>query len=246
MPTAIVIDGAYFLRRFHSSFPEFDRSCPIDIARAVMSLARFHILTRLKTNPVLEQIGGDLAKNKEFRPEESSELYRIFFYDCSPLTKRVHLPVSKKSLVLAKTPEAMLRNSLHRELHSIRKVALRLGRLNESLSDWKPKPDAIDRWLKNPETYLPRDEDFAIDVTQKGVDMKLGLDVASIAFKKQADQLVLVAGDADFVPAVKLARREGMDVILDPMFGNAAPDLRQHVDGERNCLVTDHPMRPQS
>jgi uncharacterized LabA/DUF88 family protein len=211
-----------------------------------MSLARFHILIRLKTNPTLLQIGGNFELRTEFRPEESSELYRIFFYDCPPLTKRVHLPVSKRSLVLANTPEALLRNSLHRELLSIRKVALRLGRLNESLSEWKPKPDAIERWLKNPDSYVPCDEDFSIDVTQKGVDMKLGLDVASIAFKKQADQLILVAGDADFVPAVKLARREGMDVILDPMFGNAAPDLRQHVDGERNCLIPHHPMRSQS
>jgi uncharacterized LabA/DUF88 family protein len=42
------------------------------------------------------------------------------------------------------------------------------------------------------------------------------LDIASVAYKRQADQIVLVAGDADFVPAAKLARREGIDFILDP------------------------------
>ena len=40
-----------------------------------------------------------------------------------------------------------------------------------------------------------------------------------MAYKKQADQLVLVAADADFVPAAKLARREGIDFILDPNVG---------------------------
>jgi uncharacterized LabA/DUF88 family protein len=30
-------------------------------------------------------------------------------------------------------------------------------------------------------------------------------------------QIVLISGDEDFVPALKLARREGIDFILDPM-----------------------------
>jgi uncharacterized LabA/DUF88 family protein len=69
------------------------------------------------------------------------------------------------------------------------------------------------------------------------VDMKLGLDVASLAFKRQVNQIVLVAGDADFVPATKLARREGIDVVLDPMGGTPAADLLEHVDGVRNCRM---------
>ncbi|WP_255251341.1 NYN domain-containing protein [Pseudomonas indica] len=46
--------------------------------------------------------------------------------------------------------------------------------------------------------------------------MRIGVDVASLSFKKQVDQIVLIAGDADFVPAAKMARREGIDFILDP------------------------------
>jgi hypothetical protein len=34
----------------------------------------------------------------------------------------------------------------------------------------------------------------------KGIDIKMGLDIASVAYKKQADQMVLVAGDADSSP----------------------------------------------
>lgn len=64
--------------------------------------------------------------------------------------------------------------------------------------------------------------------------MRLGLDVASMAFKRQVDQIVLVAGDADFVPAAKLARREGIDVVLDPMGGTPARDLIANVDGVRD------------
>jgi uncharacterized LabA/DUF88 family protein len=66
--------------------------------------------------------------------------------------------------------------------------------------------------------------------------MRLGLDVAAMAFKRQVNQIILVAADADFVPATKLARREGIDVVLDPMGGFAAHDLIEHVDGVRSAV----------
>ena len=63
--------------------------------------------------------------------------------------------------------------------------------------------------------------------------MRIGVDIASMAFKKQVNQIILVAGDSDFVPAAKQARREGIDFILDPM-GNPIPDdLFEHIDGIR-------------
>lgn len=66
---------------------------------------------------------------------------------------------------------------------------------------------------------------------QKGVDMRVGVDIASLAYKKQVDQIILIAGDSDFVPAAKLARREGVDFILDPMWADIKPDLFEHIDG---------------
>ena len=47
--------------------------------------------------------------------------------------------------------------------------------------------------------------------------MKLGTDIAYITLKKQVDQIILIAGDSDFVPSAKLTRREGVDFILEPM-----------------------------
>ena len=138
---------------------------------------------------------------------------------------------------LAQSPEAILRKAIHTKLRATRKVALRLGRLNETFSGWKPKPEAVTRWLANPAQFRPTDDDFQIDVVQKGVDMRLGLDIASMAFKAQVDQIVLVAADSDFVPVAKLARREGIDVVLDPMHGTPALDLVEHVDGIRNCRI---------
>ena len=61
--------------------------------------------------------------------------------------------------------------------------------------------------------------------------MRIGLDIASLSYKNQIDQIILIAGDSDFVPAAKLARREGVDFILDPMWATIKPSLFEHIDG---------------
>lgn len=70
-----------------------------------------------------------------------------------------------------------------------------------------------------------------LGMRQKGVDMRIGLDIASMTLKHQVDTLILVTGDSDFVPAAKLARREGVDFLLDPMEQSISADLNEHVDG---------------
>ena len=62
-------------------------------------------------------------------------------------------------------------------------------------------------------------------------DMKIGIDIAHLSYKKLADQIILIAGDSDFVPAAKIARREGVDFIIDAMGSHIADDLLTHVDG---------------
>ena len=69
--------------------------------------------------------------------------------------------------------------------------------------------------------------------------MRIGLDIASMAFNNQVSQIILVAGDSDFVPAAKLARREGIDFILDPMWGSIRHDLHEHIDGLRSVIKKD-------
>ena len=55
-----------------------------------------------------------------------------------------------------------------------------------------------------------------------------------VQINRQVNQIVLISGDADFVHAAKLARREGIDFILDPMWSTIRPDLYEHVDGLRS------------
>ena len=86
-------------------------------------------------------------------------------------------------------------------------------------------------------------QNFMLEVDQKGVDMKIGLDISSLAYKKQVDQIVLISGDSDFVPAAKLARREGIDFVLDALYSPIKPDLFEHIDGLQTC---DSNFKPKS
>lgn len=73
--------------------------------------------------------------------------------------------------------------------------------------------------------------DMRLGLRQKGVDMRIGVDIASLTLKRQVDTIVLVTGDSDFVPAAKVARREGVEFLLDPLWQSVNDDLHEHVDG---------------
>ncbi len=236
MATAILVDGAFFLRRFKHCFPDHNKENPESVAEGLRMLAYWHLVQRIGATEVNEQ------RARHMLLDESRQFYRLFFYDCPPLEKRMHTPVGRRSKDFGKSPEALFRRQLHREILKLRKVALRLGRLNET-SKWRLTESATQRLITEPRSFEPTDDDFEIDTKQKGVDMRLGLDVASLAFKQQVDQIVIVAADADFVPAAKLARREGIDVVLDRMGEHrAAIDLLEHVDALRDCFMPRPPF----
>lgn len=81
----------------------------------------------------------------------------------------------------------------------------------------------------------------SLGLKQKGVDMRIGIDIASMTLKRQVDTIVLVAGDSDFVPAGKLARREGVELILDPLGQRINEDLHEHIDGMHSGFAKPGP-----
>lgn len=60
----------------------------------------------------------------------------------------------------------------------------------------------------------PTAQDVFLSLEQKGVDMRIGIDVATLALKRIVDRIILISGDTDMIPALKLARREGVQVVL--------------------------------
>ncbi len=209
--TAILVDGGFYRKR---SAMLWGHKSPQDRAKELSAYCRDHI-------------NGKDASSKR-------QLYRIFYYDCPPLNKKVFHPLYGKTIDFGKTELFSWANEFFDQLKKRRKFALRMGRLSEPTAAYTIKPDTIKKLYKNKKNLLElEDTDFSISIEQKGVDMKIGLDIASLAYKQQIDQIILISGDSDFVPAAKLARREGIDFILDPMWANIKPDLFEHIDGLR-------------
>jgi len=231
MPTAILIDGAYFIKRFRAIEPHNAYNAE-RAADCVFRWAAAH----LSSPPTNGGTGSNAARRQSRR-----DLYRGFFYDCPPLEKKLHNPISKRSVDFSKSDEAIFRLSLHQRLLSKRKLALRLGHLSTD-TPWTIKSRKIVELLAGKTTFEALEPDDVMPgVRQKGVDMRIGVDVASLAFKKQVDQIVLIAGDADFVPAAKLARREGIDFVLDPMWRSIPQSLMEHIDGLRSTCPKPTP-----
>ncbi|MDO5737799.1 MAG: NYN domain-containing protein [Eubacteriales bacterium] len=207
MKVAILIDGAFYTRR---AMLVWGKQNPRDAATMMIRYCKAH----------LEQAGED------------AKLYRIFYYDCPPPNLHAVNPISKKPVHMIKTEGAKWRLGFFKELTKKRKLALRKGKIDEENPTWKLAPERIKDLFNNKITLDELDErDVQLDIRQKGVDMRIGLDIASMCYKKQVDQIILIAGDSDFVPAAKLARREGVDFILDPMWMPIKDDLFEHIDG---------------
>ena len=164
----------------------------------------------------------------------NNTLYRIFYYDCLPLSKKVHNPISKKLVDFSRTDEYAFRTELLEALKRKRKVALRIGTLKDN-NNWQIYPGRVKELLSGKKAIADLTEnEIFLDVRQKGIDMKIGVDIATLALKSFVDTIVLFSGDSDFVPAAKLARREGIDFILDPMKANVEPQLFEHIDGMKS------------
>jgi uncharacterized LabA/DUF88 family protein len=212
---AILIDGGYFLRRINSLCKPTERGNVEYITKMIKILCIKHA-TRL-----------------------NQQIYRTFYYDCPPLETGMHNPMNGHFVKFKESEQYKFKMELFAQLRTMRKMALRLGRLylNEQCK-WQISQDKMMALLKKEITVddLNPDTDIIPNLRQKQVDMKIGVDIASMVLKHQVESIVLVTGDGDFVPASKMARREGVDFILDPMWGNINPDLNEHVDGINTVL----------
>jgi len=220
MKTAILIDGGFYRRRAQ-------------------------IMIGSKTAEQRAQELSNYCKRHIYHHgHKVSEIYRIFYYDCLPMEKKVYHPLLHKQIDYEKTELYRWTYAFMDELKKKRKFAIRLGKLADEQAHFSIRPEIVRKLCNGTKKFEDLTEsDFKLCVDQKGVDMKIGLDIAALAYKKQVDQIVLISGDSDFVPAAKLARREGIDFILDPLFNPIKPDLFEHIDGLRTCDVRFRPAR---
>lgn len=209
---AILVDGGFYKKRAKILFGE---KSPAERANELFEYCLKHL------NPETFHCNKD-----------ELSLYRIFYYDCPPAERTVFHPLTNKNIDLSKSDIFHWTNEFFLKLSSKRKVAIRRGELSDNLAEFILKPKAVKKLCRKEIGIEDLTEaDFHLEIKQKGVDMRIGLDIASMATKKLVDAIVLIAGDSDFVPAAKHARREGIDFILDPMWHIIKPSLCEHIDG---------------
>ena len=212
MSVAILVDAAFFIKRFPKIYPRMDKGNPEVVGKTLYSMCMEHV--------------------------KGQDLYRILVYDCKPLNKKSAHPLNGIPVDFSKIPVALFRLEFHKYLKMQRKVALRLGELS-STGSWKMKAHVTRKLLKKQINISDlSDMDVEFDITQKGVDMRIGLDIASLSLKGMVNQIILISGDGDFVPAAKLARREGIDFVLDPLWSTFISEgLYEHIDGLKSVVA---------
>ena len=154
------------------------------------------------------------------------DLLRIYYYDAPPAQVAMTNPIDGSILELQSTDRCREAMKLHADLMSAPNVALRMGEV--LVGGWRVSERAVDKLSKAPRIVAAGD--LKPNIRQKGVDIRVGLDIARLSLKDTVRSLVVVTSDTDFVPAFKFARREGIRVFLDTLGERVRPELIEHSD----------------
>jgi uncharacterized LabA/DUF88 family protein len=148
------------------------------------------------------------------------EVFRILYYDCAPFTGTATLPVSGGKKTFTGSDQWM-HELAKKDLFAVRRGVLKFrGYVLKNIP------------------YVPagplQDADFEPKFEQKGVDMRIGLDMATMSSNRSVDLIALATNDTDCIPAMKHARRAGLQVALVVLPGyTPAPELLAHADFHR-------------
>lgn len=174
------------------------------------------------------------------RDLESMRLHRVYYYDSVPLESTEKKPLNGGVIEFSKDPLVARSKQLFLHLSRLPLMALRLGEL--SFNGWSVQARKLDK--AQGDKLEIAEADLKPAITQKGVDMRIGMDIAALTLKKQAHVIVLVTGDSDFVPAMKFARREGAQLFLAPLGHKIKETMYEHSDLVLQFDIPAPPIHP--
>lgn len=180
-----------------------------------------HLRTYLKhankpvTADYIEKVGLASALATE-------EIVRILYYDCALFNGTTKLPVSRTPQTHSQSTP-LLHDLSQKDLFAVRKGVLKFRGYVIKKNHQPSNP--------------PVDADFVPKFQQKGVDMRIGLDMATIAANRSVELIALMTNDTDCIPAMKLARRAGIQVALLCVPGcKPTQELLAHADFKRSIV----------
>ncbi|MFN0105157.1 MAG: NYN domain-containing protein [Bryobacteraceae bacterium] len=149
----------------------------------------------------------------------TEEIIRVLYYDCALFNGSTRLPVSRTVQNHAQSTP-YLHDLAKKDLFAVRRGVLKFRGYVVKKGNQPSNP--------------PVDADFVPKFQRKGVDMRIGLDMATIAGNRSVELIALMTNDTDYVPAMKLIRRAGVQVALLCIPGcRPAQELLAHTDFKR-------------
>jgi uncharacterized LabA/DUF88 family protein len=158
------------------------------------------------------------------------QIFRILYYDCAPFSGTLKLPVSGLSRKFVSN-DAWLHALSYKDLFAVRRGILKFR-------GYVPRKSPNPRGTMVPPATTFTDNDFKPEFEQKGVDMRIGLDVAAYSANRSVDRIILVSADTDCIPALKYGRKAGLQTVLvQPANAHLAPELLAHADFIRHVIL---------
>jgi len=152
-------------------------------------------------NPDYGKLSQAITKEINGQSAEPVDLLRTLYYDCLPYQSPKPTPSESERFGKAR--------KFYDALGRLSRFEVRLGRLAYHGNDAQGRPI----------------------FQQKRVDLLLGLDFALLAGKHQIGHAAIVSGDADLIPAVEVAKQEGVCVwLFHGPAGSYARELWEVVD----------------
>jgi uncharacterized LabA/DUF88 family protein len=199
---AILMDGGFVRRVLQKGLPKGTFATATDIQKEVDRISAH------------EEVAG-------------LDLLRVYFYDAPPAAGNLRNPMDGTTIDLGKTAVGKHATSLHDSLELRPNFALRMG--ETAVRGWVIGSKAEKAMMKSPRPCVAAD--LVPNIEQKGVDLRIGLDIARLSLSGRVRTIVVVTGDSDLVPAFKFARREGLRVYLDHMGQTTVRrQLKAHAD----------------
>lgn len=194
-----------------------------------------------KTHATADDIEAFITKLCKQPCFDGMRLHRVYYYDSKPYGEQVSKPLDGGTFQFAQSDVAQRNTAIYTGLSTKPFFAMRYGELH--LNGWRLKREML--WNN------ARTKNITIDHThlepalqQKGVDMRIGLDIAGLTLKKIVQVIVLVTSDSDFIPAMKFARREGAQLFLVTLGHGVREGLKEHADLVLDKLEDPKPAAP--
>ena len=143
---------------------------------------------RHKRFPTIPDIQTEVERIKYYPHLTAKSLLRVYFYDAPPAAGVIRNPLDGKRIDLSATRNHADNTSLQQALELQPDFALRSG--ETAVHGWRLGSAALKSLTQ--ETRAPVAKDLVPNIEQKGVDLRIGLDIARLSLRQLVDIIVVV------------------------------------------------------